>query len=993
MPTVSDDRSEAAKRKLNPGDRHWDERVSNVIEQSSEDDSEDYGDKRETSSALNELEQSTEDKSKNMISRDPTVAAIDGESRSPINSTWTGPNPKDPRNVVKILKKGGPGIILGVLLGIAGVIGFFGGPSMLLINFAETLTDKLNFQMGFMDSRYAQIVKSKISNTTSGPCVGGASKVLCKYSTFSQKEIDNFKKAGLKVNSSGETIAGRVKVDSFELSDGRTITASNFDHSFKNVPEFRDSMIRSYSLKYSSMADDVFNRVANKFRTSKASRFKPGSTDDERLKVVQAETKNGAGRMTQRPPCTGDSCSQEVRDSDAANQDGVSKQNDVNQGSADKSQADAVLDENRAKLDNANPGELDPSRIDIDGVDSVARGAADDMIKTAGSIIKITGPIDNVCMVYGWVKTISYVSKVGRAAQMARYAMIFLTTASMIRAGDALPEDVEFLSNNLMKTVSYTDDEGNVRQTKTATESFGYRHVNYGDKGIDETASTAVAGASFGGKIQSAVSTLLMMLGTKQAADQTCKILSNPFVQVGSLAAGIGGLFVGGTQFKFTVQAAIAPLVALAGAFLPAMIGDISSGNLVTDTTFGERSGNFITSGTSVMLGSVANFSGGSVLKRSQAVDYIERVQNETMLAYADYDRRNLSPFDVSSPNTMMGSIYTQLTPYLYGSASSPVGVLGKVGDIVLSSFSNLSTPTARAVDAEAFSECKDIELVSLDIATDPFCNPIIGIPPEFLNISPIEVLRNLLSRNMINEDGGFTDVVDPEIGMSYRKYVERCIERSDPYGATPDEQTVDDTDKCFIKSQSQANLHLFKIDSRTIKLAEEELPKSANSSAGSDSSGDSSSTTSGQPVNAEGWTSPVAANTPITSPFGPRASLPGDSGANYHYGLDFGTSVGTPIYAIRDGTVTGVGTFPCEGQMITLKHDVSGQPYTSMYMHLSRMDVANGASVTAGQTIGASGATGTCQTGPHLHLQLMDSSGSKIDPAPYVLGGSQLNA
>jgi murein DD-endopeptidase MepM/ murein hydrolase activator NlpD len=89
------------------------------------------------------------------------------------------------------------------------------------------------------------------------------------------------------------------------------------------------------------------------------------------------------------------------------------------------------------------------------------------------------------------------------------------------------------------------------------------------------------------------------------------------------------------------------------------------------------------------------------------------------------------------------------------------------------------------------------------------------------------------------------------------------------------------------------------------------------------------------------------------------------------HAGIDIPLPVGTPIYAMADGTVTRVQATPdgdAGGIRIAVKHAGGIQ---SRYMHLSRAEVPLGARVRKGQRIGLSGNTGIHSSGPHLHADL----------------------
>lgn len=95
------------------------------------------------------------------------------------------------------------------------------------------------------------------------------------------------------------------------------------------------------------------------------------------------------------------------------------------------------------------------------------------------------------------------------------------------------------------------------------------------------------------------------------------------------------------------------------------------------------------------------------------------------------------------------------------------------------------------------------------------------------------------------------------------------------------------------------------------------------------------------------------------------------------HAGIDFGAPYGSPIYAVADGTVTYAGRHGGHGNYVRLEH--AGGLGTG-YGHMSRIAVAFGTHVHAGQVIGYVGSTGL-STGPHLHFEAY-RNGQTINPA-----------
>ena len=118
----------------------------------------------------------------------------------------------------------------------------------------------------------------------------------------------------------------------------------------------------------------------------------------------------------------------------------------------------------------------------------------------------------------------------------------------------------------------------------------------------------------------------------------------------------------------------------------------------------------------------------------------------------------------------------------------------------------------------------------------------------------------------------------------------------------------------------------------------------------------------------------PVAGR--ITSLFGMRRH-PILGYMRMHAGIDFGAAYGSPIHAVAAGTVTYAGRHGGHGNYVRIEH--AGGLGTG-YGHMSRIAVAYGAHVNAGQVIGYVGSTGL-STGPHLHLEAY-RGGRTINPA-----------
>jgi murein DD-endopeptidase MepM/ murein hydrolase activator NlpD len=114
-----------------------------------------------------------------------------------------------------------------------------------------------------------------------------------------------------------------------------------------------------------------------------------------------------------------------------------------------------------------------------------------------------------------------------------------------------------------------------------------------------------------------------------------------------------------------------------------------------------------------------------------------------------------------------------------------------------------------------------------------------------------------------------------------------------------------------------------------------------------------------------------------INSRFGMRR-LGGEGAARPHQGVDMAAPTGTGIFAAAEGVVVRTGYQPeGYGRFVEVAHP---NGMTTMYAHMSRVDVATGTAVGGGDRLGLVGSTGY-STGPHLHFEVR-RGGSPINPA-----------
>jgi murein DD-endopeptidase MepM/ murein hydrolase activator NlpD len=137
---------------------------------------------------------------------------------------------------------------------------------------------------------------------------------------------------------------------------------------------------------------------------------------------------------------------------------------------------------------------------------------------------------------------------------------------------------------------------------------------------------------------------------------------------------------------------------------------------------------------------------------------------------------------------------------------------------------------------------------------------------------------------------------------------------------------------------------------------------------------------------------SPVSRGIPVTQEFGEHPEFYSKISGypvplRGHNGRDYGTPIGSPIYAVADGQVlkaefdsTGFGN------MIRLVHSFG----ETLYAHCLTLYVTSGQFVQQGEQIALSGDSGM-GSGPHLHFGLRiypadraDGWGGYVDPRGY---------
>jgi hypothetical protein len=421
---------------------------------------------------------------------------------------------------------------------------------------------------------------------------------------------------------------------------------------------------------------------------------------------------------------------------------------------------------------------------------------------------------------------------------------------------------------------------------------------------------------------------------------------------------------------------------------------------------------NAVVSGAGSLMSKNTISGGGSTLTKSEAVAFYQ--QNEIRIAEnGAYERSIRSPFDATTRHTFLGSIVSSTLPYSQSLASIS-GFIPSVFSIFSRSFSSI-LPGASAADAANFEAnmniCQDEDIKSLNIATDPFCNPYTGISTSTLTKETEEVVEYLANSGEIN-----TDTEDPmaaiKSGSKFESYVKNCVNRENPIGVGEDSNDMG----LECSSVNNPNVAYYAAYLTDIRIQDGMDNGVMPGGEGSDSSTSLAGNAKNKDCKAGDLCWPIQSDNPestITSPFGFYTGT-----TTPHHGIDFGqggVTFGTPVYAIADGEVVGVGNQSawsgaawgygpnilngggigsCSGlgggggeQVVNLKHNINGKDVYSFYIHMQKnSDLKVGQRISAGTQVGEVGSYG-CSTGAHLHLEVKEGSinSPSVDPRKYL--------
>ena len=827
--------------------------------------------------------------------------------------------------------------IILLLFGGGGFLTVFFTPAIALNQFTTMMTQSLNDQMHAVEERSSMLLQAKLSEVTKGSC--GLVKVACRFASMNDTQVKRFKDAGIEVDRKPSVFfknRGQITEMRFTGSDGKEVKISSAEQlhrmSLDNI-EFRAAKTTAYNSMFATLKDKVVTNVLNRLKA----RTVPitGDTDEERQKNLNDRV---AGVNTAHgPPII------ETEDKDKGTK------YTVNGEEISSTQADTAKDIGGTLNDITDKG----------GYQHFASGALRGL--------SVLGWAQNLCTGYTLASVASSLGQIEAGAQAARFAIEGpAATSDSIKAQEAKEGDVSFMGglvNATTKPQPAIDESGiskagsidtlpttTTKGGETAFDSITYKYA--ADREVPNKVSIEDAKYMLGGGTPTALDTGLNSTAhiispddpTQKGVRAKCRWINNPVVVLGALGAGIV-LGVGSFGVTTAIGVGVSVAASLVTPYFLSKIADTMSGNTYKNLS-GKPLGLGSYVGLGTFLGKVAQFRGGKPLNKEEGVKYLEKnlaanaAYNETQ----EYIAR-ATPLDASNRYSFLGSIIYNMVPLVERSKTNASTAMMNMASFIPSAFASLN-PTVKAASVPAnYFSCNDPNILAAGINADFMCVVHYGETESGLKIQPVANALWMAETGNIDADSETGDTKDNGQPWNYVKFLSECVNRTTGWGI-PNQDDLEDGTNCT-KPENEGLNEQFRAYTmyKSINDTMDTPPQAMmTDEAETYTDGQTGTVTAG-------WSFPTEDEAVVAQKFGESDDKNGITIA----AKNSSQTEGMPIFAVYDGTITGVGNEVGLNNRIKIDHWVNGQLITSIYGNLGKNSIAVklGEKVKAGQQIG----------------------------------------
>lgn len=640
----------------------------------------------------------------------------EGNPANPMNYTG-GNKPEEANRPSKRFtfgrkSKGGLIAIIGTALAGIGGIGFF-GQALLLPNLSNNSFIKNDSRSTILERRIAKVLERKMVN--SGPC--DLKKAKCRMGKMPKSMLSAMERKGIVPVTDGNGTPfkydGNGYVDKnpagYMIDDGsgakKFISASSFANEYKNNPVFRKTFKGAYNMRFLGyngkyMAKNFFSKFKIK-----------------RDGGIAADPEFDEPRIGEK------------------------------------------LDE-KLKSNTETTSESGAKKTFKERIRTLMKRGVDKTKKSGGDPILAVGT--TACMAINMPRFISGTYRAIQAAQIMVLASdIIISPAGMLQAGKSKPEAISAIGK-LLNDKSISDDGSlgrsaldskilqkaiGVNKNKVEVSKYapGYSLLsNPTVRALNSTGDASKTACDAINSPQAAYAVAGIEGAVSAASAGTGAVVIGALKSIGKLAIVMGGV---DALFKAAEELHIIEGIAnFAYDSAKNMIGNYTEGAKY------EELGDALGSGILTFYSSAGLVGGGAPLSKSQVGGFTD-VRAEVDNEFRDEDIATLSPLDISSPYTFLGSIASGLS--LYSKPDNPIlsGVSMISGAIMSPTFIISSVASAATNDAEA--DCGYAKSFDVDesVAVNSAGYPCVGIPKEYLDMS-VDDVANLVDSAIDDESG-----------------------------------------------------------------------------------------------------------------------------------------------------------------------------------------------------------------------------------------------
>lgn len=618
------------------------------------------------------------------------------ERETSFTSRVTGGDEDEPKKKKSKAKKFGPiGLLIGLLGGGGGLL--FGAQSMMPFGIVNNLMDTFNSMKTVNNIRSKTFFKAQVD---SGRNKGLTNIFGNKFSIgnkmakkLGQQGIEfatneKGKRVGLVFEQDGVkklvTINGEMPKGDIKLPDGVSGGPIKFDTALevegfytkvdKGTRTFKGHIVGWFD----SMASKITSRLdikRNKFKNHDSQKSKQKLSD---LDTETSQKNKGPSEIESRK----NKVEVDVEGKEVAGGKTELKVEKQDVGPSAKQKVDAIMEEAESKTKESSGANMFTQAVAI--TCAVMTGA---------------GVVLAAIAAYNMMQVLQYVSGITEAIQKAQ-------------AGQGDESPINEYSNNMVKP----DDNG-MTAIQTMGSLFGGAPVNPGSEGAKSYNPEQVLTGMIGGIVSGVTLSMASFI--------TCAVAKVAAATVG-IIMDIVSL---GTTKLISIFTGLAVGAAIAGAFqliikVATPIAIQFLGRVLLTSAFGEEAGLAILSGANSYMGKMHQGSGGSLGDKASVIAFQQETER-VIAEEAEYQRRERSPFDITSPYTFLGSIVNRMIP-MSANLTSVSNITTSILNITSSSIAAV-IPTAGATNQAQFKTALRDDcpmLSSIGAVGDAFCNP-----------------------------------------------------------------------------------------------------------------------------------------------------------------------------------------------------------------------------------------------------------------------------